>query len=313
MINAIAYQPADRETWDAFVRKSKNATFLHERAYMDYHATRFADCSLIFVRDAHAIGLLPASIADDCVTSHAGLTYGGMLMSDDTTAVDAIEMLALAKEFYKTLGAKSFVYRKIPSIYCSQPSDEDIYALSLQHAELFATRLSAAVNLQHPIAWNELRRRCAKKAENAQIVVKSCENWTDFWSILTDNLHEKYNAEPVHSLDEMQLLHRRFPENIELLGAFDGEKMLAGVVVYKTKTTNHTQYIAASHEGKSQHAIDLIIKYALARAKDEEKIWFDLGTSNEGAFGEILNDKLIFQKYGFGARGVAYQQFKITL
>ncbi|MDO4232378.1 MAG: hypothetical protein Q4D19_09610 [Lautropia sp.] len=39
--------PDDKADWDAFVRRSRNGVFLFERSYMDYHADRFADASVI--------------------------------------------------------------------------------------------------------------------------------------------------------------------------------------------------------------------------------------------------------------------------
>ena len=32
------YTPADKRIWDLYVAKSKNATFLFRRDYMDYHS-----------------------------------------------------------------------------------------------------------------------------------------------------------------------------------------------------------------------------------------------------------------------------------
>ena len=44
------YTPAHRLTWNDFVRQSRNGTFLLEREYMEYHADRFADHSLLFYK-----------------------------------------------------------------------------------------------------------------------------------------------------------------------------------------------------------------------------------------------------------------------
>ena len=44
------YNESFCETWDEFVRCSRNATFLFRRAFMDYHRDRFVDASLIAVR-----------------------------------------------------------------------------------------------------------------------------------------------------------------------------------------------------------------------------------------------------------------------
>ena len=47
MIEIRRYSDTDKPIWDDFVKRSKNATFLHLRDYMDYHADRFADFSLM--------------------------------------------------------------------------------------------------------------------------------------------------------------------------------------------------------------------------------------------------------------------------
>ncbi len=41
------YSDDCKEEWDGFVRESRNGTFLFMRGYMDYHADRFADFSLM--------------------------------------------------------------------------------------------------------------------------------------------------------------------------------------------------------------------------------------------------------------------------
>lgn len=37
------YSPAQRDEWNRLVRDSRNATFLLDRDYMDYHSDRFPD------------------------------------------------------------------------------------------------------------------------------------------------------------------------------------------------------------------------------------------------------------------------------
>ena len=58
----IGYTPERKEEWDAFVRTSRNGTFLLLRDYMDYHADRFTDCSLMFYREGKLMALLPANL-----------------------------------------------------------------------------------------------------------------------------------------------------------------------------------------------------------------------------------------------------------
>ena len=81
----IRYSAGDKERWDRFVRRSKNGTFLMQRDYMDYHADRFQDCSLMIFCNRKLTALLPGNLSGSCFYSHQGLTYGGMLLSPSIT------------------------------------------------------------------------------------------------------------------------------------------------------------------------------------------------------------------------------------
>ena len=54
------YGAADQSCWNSFLERSKNGTFLLNRNYMDYHADRFDDHSLVVRRDGEMYALIPA-------------------------------------------------------------------------------------------------------------------------------------------------------------------------------------------------------------------------------------------------------------
>ncbi len=60
MFTIKRYSPADSQAWDRYVAKARNATFLFYRNYMDYHADRFTDHSLMFYVGNHLHSILPA-------------------------------------------------------------------------------------------------------------------------------------------------------------------------------------------------------------------------------------------------------------
>ena len=80
-IEIIKYSNCHKDTWDCFVRNSKNGTFLFERDYMDYHKERFTDCSLMLICDGKLRALFPATLHSDkeAVISHGGVTYGSLI------------------------------------------------------------------------------------------------------------------------------------------------------------------------------------------------------------------------------------------
>lgn len=96
MIAGHTYHASQAREWDQAVGTSRNGTFLLRRSFMDYHANRFTDHSLLFKNQTgHILGLLPAHIRPEqhLAISHGGLTYGGLVLSPKATLTDVREML----------------------------------------------------------------------------------------------------------------------------------------------------------------------------------------------------------------------------
>ncbi|MDD4519879.1 MAG: GNAT family N-acetyltransferase, partial [Alphaproteobacteria bacterium] len=88
MIRIVKYTSQDKKIWNDFISSSKNGTFMLNRDFMDYHADRFHDFSLMFYKKETLIALLPASLHGTELRSHGGLTYGGLISNKDLRAVD---------------------------------------------------------------------------------------------------------------------------------------------------------------------------------------------------------------------------------
>ena len=86
---------------------------------------------------------------------------------------------------------------------------------------------------------------------------------------------------------------------------------LGGTLVYETGRVVHTQYISANLAGKNSGALDLLFDYLINKKYADIPI-FDFGQSTENS-GYILNENLIFQKEGFGGRGVMYNVYEYTI
>ena len=65
MFEIKKYNDADKEAWNAYVEHARNATFLFNRNYMDYHSDRFKDYSLMFYKNGKLHSLLPAHERED--------------------------------------------------------------------------------------------------------------------------------------------------------------------------------------------------------------------------------------------------------
>lgn len=311
----VRYTPERQSEWDAFVRSSRNGTFLFERSYMDYHADRFADCSLMFFREDRLVALLPANWveAERTVYSHQGLTYGGLVMGDELTCIRVIDIFENMLAWMRTqLGAVRLVYKPVPYIYSSIPSEEDLYALFRQGAVLHTRAVASVVDMAHRIPMRKGRKSSVKQARKQGIVVRESADFPAFWQILEQLLRDKYQAIPVHSLDEMMLLQSRFPQHIRLFAAYSADgRMLAGTVIYEMPHLVHAQYIASSLEGKEVGAVDALYAWLLDE-RYPDKRYMDLGTSVEQG-GRVLNEGLLRQKEAFGARAVVYDSYAINL
>ena len=342
-IEIIRYTPDYKDIWNKFVESSKNGTFLFNRGYMDYHADRFHDFSVLIYRKGKLYCLLPANIQtsslrdgekEKVLYSHQGLTYGGLVMSDKCTAEGILQVFDSLLEYLRKEGIKKFIYKPIPYIYQSLPSEEDLYALFRHDAKLIVRNISSTIPLPYQLPLHKDRREAVRRAQKNGLYVRPSKDFDAFWKILEDNLMATYKARPVHSLEEMKRLVEIFPENIKLWGSYDeNNRMLGGLVGYYTKDCVHAQYISATPEGKKLGAVDLLINRLMVAPNilpheanhykdlniseeeidyDYEPHWLDLGTSNEDG-GRILNESLIYQKEGFGGRAVCYDTYEIQL
>lgn len=311
---AHPYTAADAAAWNDFVDRSKNGTFLLRRGYMDYHADRFTDASLIVEREDGGIACLFAASAHGAtVKAHGGLTYGGMIMPrSHFDGADVLEAFRLILDHYRQQGGRRLLYRAIPGIYHSEPAQEDLYALFRHGAVIEACGLSSAIALDAPPRFNENSRRNLRRALAAGVTVGPDTAYDEFWPILAGVLAGRHGVAPVHSLDEMLLLAARFPDNIRLYTARDaGGALVAGTVVYLTPRVAHVQYIAASPRGRELRVLPALFDGAIA-ATGPGRGFFDFGISTEQG-GMELNEGLHHSKYALGGRGVVYQVFSLAL
>ena len=313
MFEIIRYTADRADEWNSFVAESKNGTFLFDRRYMDYHADRFEDHSLMFYYGGSLLAVLPAHLSGETLCSHKGLTYGGLLMSVKLTIAHTMALFSEMNDYLRNKGVRHVYYKCIPWIYHRLSSEEDLYALyHVCRARMVARDFSTNIFLSAGLRWERVRRRGIVRAQQAGISVERSDDYSAFWQVLTDNLSTKYGLKPVHSLDEITLLHSRFPENIKLYQAVKDGTVIGGVVLYLSEKVVHAQYSSATPEGKRLGAMDLLYNQIM-NFDFRDYPYFDFGRSTENADGSGLNETLVFQKEGFGGRGLCYDIYEYDL
>lgn len=312
MIEIRRYTADRADEWNRFVAASKNGTFLFDRSFMDYHSDRFHDHSLMVFRDHRLYALLPANERDGVLVSHGGLTYGGLVMSPLCSAKGVLDAFTAINGYLRDNGFRSVVYKAIPWIYHQLPAEEDLYALTaVCNARLTIRDISSAIVATRRLKFTESRRSGLRKALKAGLTVSESDDVDAFWHILNDNLTQKYAVRPVHTADELRLLRSRLPEHIKLWLVLDGDTPVGGTLLFLTPQVLHTQYISANAFGKQHGAIDLLFDHLINHVyADYPYIDFGKSTVSDSA---DLNEQLIFQKEGFGARAVCYDTYEWTV
>jgi hypothetical protein len=304
------YTPSDATAWDSVVERSRNGNFLHRRRYMDYHAERFLDQSLLIERDGEIEAVFPANRQGDEIVSHGGLTYAGLIATDALRAESTLDVFQALGNHYRTHGAERIVYKAVPHVFHRFPAEEDLYALHRLGARLKRRDISSVISLREPFHFNECRRRSIKKARNAGVRVQLSDDVMAFHALLTETLR-RHDAVPTHSLQELQLLHDRFPRNILLHEARRRDALQAGALVYDFGNVVHTQYLASSEDGRRTGALSLLLS-ELINSTYADRHYFSFGISSEEE-GRQLNGGLIAQKESFGARAITHDHYEWVL
>lgn len=313
----IRYREENAGEWDDFIGNSLNGTFLHTRRYLAYHGVRFTDvCVLITDESEKIVGLFPAAVdpADARrVVSHPGITYGGILHSGGLRGARMLEAVVELKKYYAGQNFDVLRYKAVPHIYHRAPADDDLYALFVHQAVRYRCDLSCAIDLTNRREISSRRKRSLKKALKSGVWVEEGSHFAgDLWQVLRENLSGKYDARPVHTVEEITFLQSLFPERIKFIGALLDDKIVAGAVLFLTETVAHAQYIASSSIGYETSALDAVFNYSIEAAANEGKHWFDFGTSNEED-GRKLNESLYNFKSEFGGGGIAHEFYEINL
>lgn len=294
------------------VSHAKNATFLFNRDFMEYHKDRFQDASVMVFKGDKLMALFPANQVNDTVYSHQGLTYGGLILNSKLKLNSVLEIFKNVIKFYKSQGFKNLEVKIIPNIYNNLPSDELLYLSFLVDAELLKRDTLSVVTIDNKLPYNKDRVNGIKRAKKHNLVIKEDDEFDDFWNtILIPNLKNKHEVLPVHSLDEIKLLKQRFPKNIMQFNVYHGDKLVAGTTIFITKQVAHSQYISANTNKNSLGSLDYLHDYLL-NTVFKDKRYFDFGISNENN-GRKVNSGLQYWKEGFGARTVVQDFYRIKL
>jgi len=310
MYTITPYTKDHFEQWNNFVSMSKNGTFLFHRDFMEYHADRFEDYSLIIFENQNPVALLPAHKVDDVIYSHWGLTYGGLVLSNKTKLTDVIHIVKQILQYLHENGLSRLNIKAIPHIYHKVPAEELEYVLYLVNAKIIRRDSLSVYDYQSGISFSKDRKKCIRLAATMGLVITEEPAFELFWKeILIPNLNAKHEAAPVHTAAEITALHKKFPDNIRHFNVYYNNVIVAGTTVFITDTVAHPQYISGNKDKNQLGSLDYLYAFLINDVFKDKK-YFDFGISNEQQ-GRKLNGGLAFWKESFGARTMVHDFYEV--
>lgn len=298
------YHASRADDWARVLADGRNGLFMFERNFLEYHGDRFVDFSSIAYIDNKPVAILPAAVdaSSGVVESHPGLTFGGVVFTHKLHGPLALDATDAMLDAMRAWGGTSLTMKMLPESFCAYPSGELVYALTRRGFAICRCDLSSVIPLQNALPPSAIRRRGAKKAVAAGLVIGSASG-SEFHQLLVEVLLARHQAQPVHSAAELELLMARFPRRIVAQVARDGDMIVAGALLFDFGRVWHTQYLASNARGRELGALDLVIFSVMrqAQAGGVELLSFGKSTEDEG---RVLNTGLLMQKEGFGARSI---------
>lgn len=278
---------------------------------MEYHGNRFKDASLVIYKKEQPVGIFPAHQVAQEIYSHQGLTYGGLILKVGLAMVEISSVLKEVLRHYHELEIHNIVIKAVPSFYGSTSLEWMPYCMFLLGAENFRTDLSFAIPLPaSPRAYSKGRRWGINKAKKCNLSIREVNDFRPFWEkVLEPNLWQRHQVKPVHSLDEIYQLAINNKPLIRQFDVLEQGEPIAGITMFETQTTAHTQYIASTPRGRARSALDLLVNHLLQETFSH-KAFFDFGTVNENE-GRQINRGLMEWKESFGAQAYVHQFYKM--
>ncbi|QEE51297.1 FemAB family protein [Flavobacterium alkalisoli] len=296
--------------WNDFVSRSKNGTFLFHRDFMEYHSDRFIDYSLLVFENDKVVALFPANSKDDIIYSHQGLTYGGFLLENKSLGEKTEQVVNAAFQFLSEKGFKKGIIKQILPIYHKYPAFEADYALFSKGANIIRRDMNLAIDYSLPLTISKSKMKHYRRVSSLGMEIRQDNNFKDFWqNVLVPRLAARHNAKPVHTLEEIELLQSRFPENIFQYNVYYNDEIVSGITLFDSGTVVKSQYGATTGRGEELRALDYLF-ITLIEKFSNTKRFFDMGTVTEA---DGYNAGLLKQKEELGCNVYIQDFYEVTI
>ena len=332
----IRKYPGDKETWNKFIDESNNGTIFHRLDFLEYHGDKFKanEHHLAWYKDGKLIAVMPMAIflepeilRLDCggfchkkvsyvyrtAKSPYGASYGGIVFKESLSLKDAEEIVQSMVSYLKELNVNKLIITVTPSIYLSKNSNYIDFFLLKCGAECINSDLTCYIDIVEDMNsyFNRSARKAVKKAIKNDVRVVRNNDVENFYSILSEN-RKKFNATPVHSIDDIEWLMNKMPDDIVLFMAYlDDWTPIAGSLVFKCNDRVILVFYWAHLDEYQQYRPISILVYEISKWAYENGIkFFDYGTQTKDM--EVNYGGSRF-KETFNATGVFRKTYKLVI
>jgi hypothetical protein len=291
-----------------------NGTFLQSRNFLNYHPKeRFVDVSVLLFKENILVAVVPGcSIADEgekIFFSHAGSTFGGLVVHKKYyDALSIIGMIKTLENGMKEKGFEKIILKITPDLFSKEKSDVLQYVLMYcgysNYSELSTYIDFETYKQEIKTNFSHRQKRNLKYSLKHALQFKKITDDNDiyfFYKILEKNL-EKFNAKPVHTINELlDFKNNRLKDIIEFYGVYFEGKMISAAMTFKFDVVLHTQYLASDYDYLDYRPMTYLYYKLIELAFQEKYKILSWGISTEKR-GTILNESLLSFKESFGSK-----------
>ncbi len=315
------YNSADEKRWDRFNAKSVNGTMFHSRKFLSYHPKdRFKDYSIEFYKKDKLFSIFPAVDIEfegkRTLFSHRGSSYGGFVYNEGLSIADSYILVDELIVFAKAEGFERIAVTLPPIIYEHRLSNYMDFTFIKRGFTYLKREVSSVVCIEDHIDKNvkkfkQPNRTAFRKAQKLGVKIRKSEEYDVFYDILKHNLKIRHNVQPTHTLKELIQLKNMYKKDISLYGAYVGDEMVAGVVMFDcNKDVSLAFYISHKESMQEYRGVNLLFYHIINRCIEDGYKYLDFGiftVNMEPNFG------LGRFKEGFGSSGVLRDTFILDL
>ena len=316
MISIKKYTEKLNNIWDDFILKSNNGTIFHTQSFLSYHQKRsFTDHSLLFFDKATLLAVLPAVVikynGKRILFSHPGASFGGVVYSQNLNFIIYNDIISCLEKYCTKSKFDMVRLINTPDIYSKTNDDSFNYLLQWNgfvQKEIYISHYLKNNNKNETLKLlNKRKQRYIKNIKQKNKFSYQLNQKFDlFYSILLES-KKLFQTTPTHSLEELFLLKKKFPNEIHLLLFYHKKTVVGGSVIFLTsKKTALIFYNAINPDYKKDHLSTYQLYQCMRFAKKNNKQIVDFGVSHTPETKNPFDPKfsLIQFKEHFSTKGV---------